>query len=390
MIRLILIVLSFGALSSCYRSKKEVETVKGFKAEITVHGTTEGGEEVRLFTLKNAYGLEVQVSEYGALLTSVKYPNLDGESEEITLNRSSLAEWEKDENYLGATIGRYANRIEDGKFSLKGETFELAKNHEMHGVQSHLHGGEHGFDKVVWKGEDVSDELTSGVRLTYRSPDGEEGYPGNLDVSVTYRVSDDDELIIYMEARTDQVTPVNLANHTYWNLSGTQKSRIQDHRFQIFSDKFLEAGRGLIPTGKILPVDGTPFDFRVSRPVGELDELGHPQLELAGGYDHCFVLGEGGEFQLRPVAEVYHPKSGRVMTTRTDRPGVQFYTGNGLEGEPYGKHAGFCLESQAFPNAINEPSFPEAILKPGDVYEHSIVHTFSTRFGSMGDGKTGE
>ena len=343
--------------------------------ESSHYGTTSDGHSVQIFTLRNAKGLEAQVIEYGAILASVKVPDQDGKISEITLNHQTLSDWENDESFLGAVAGRFANRIAHGKFTLDGKEYSLATNNEPGGMHCHLHGGVKGFNQVLWQGQAVSREGAEGVRLTYRSVDGEEGYPGNFDVAVTYWLSEENELTFHVEARTDAATPVNIVNHTYWNLSGDFTKTILDHQLQLHADHFLATDAGLIPTGERAPVKGTPMDFTKPSLVGERIEADFEALIFAEGYDHCWVLREGEG--VRPAAKLHDPQSDRTMEVFTDQPGVQFYAGNFLCNNPYGKRTGLCLETEGFPDSPNQTDFPNSILRPGEVYEHTVVFRFS-------------
>jgi aldose 1-epimerase len=280
--------------------------------------------------------------------------------------------------YLGATVGRFGNRIKDGRFSLDGKTYQLATNNTPGGIPCHLHGGVKGFDKVMWKGE----ARENSVIFRYLSCDGEEGYPGQLAVTVTYTLTEEHELLWEAEASTDAPTIINLVHHTYWNLSGDPRQSINDHQLQIHADHFLPTDAGLIPTGQLADVADTPLDFTSPRLIGERVEQDYEALHLAGGYDHCWVLrsAEG----MRPAASLYHPPSGRKMEVFTDQPAMQFYGGNFLDGTIMGKHGhpyahrtGLCLETENFPDAPNQPSFPSAVLRPGEIYRHRMIHRFS-------------
>ena len=334
---------------------------------------------MRIFTLRNANGMEVQVIEYGAILASVKVPDRDGQISEITLCHHDLESWENDESFLGAVAGRFANRIAHGKFALDGREYSLATNNEPGGIPCHLHGGLKGFNQAVWKGESVRREGAEGVRLTYRSIDGEEGYPGNLDVVVTYWLSDDSELTFQVEARSDAATPVNIVNHTYWNLTGDFRKTILDHELQLHADHYLSTDAGLIPTGERLPVKGTPMDFTDPKVIGARIDEDFGALRIAEGYDHCWVLREG--WRIRPAARLHDLNSGRVLEVLTNQPGVQFYAGNFLCDNPYGKRTGLCLETEGFPDAPNQEGFPNCILRPGEVYEHTLIYIFSSEEG---------
>jgi aldose 1-epimerase len=342
-------------------------------------GTTEDGTPIDIYTLTNKNALEARIMTYGGILVSLRVPDRDGTLDDITLGFDSLAPYLGGHPFFGALVGRYGNRIREGTFELEGKRYTLARNNG----QNHLHGGVRGFDKQVWQ---AAPDETSAPRLvlSYHSPDGEEGYPGNLDVTATYTLTDADELRIDYKATTDQTTIVNLTNHTYFNLGADDD--ILRHEMQLFAERFLPIDPTFIPLGEERSVTGTPMDFRsptaLSAQIHQQDE----QLRLAvGGYDHTFVIAGHGE-ELARAASVYEPTSGRVMTVYTTQPGVQFYSGNMLEGDLQGKggkvyvkHGGFCLETQHFPDSPNQPQFPSTVLHPGETYRHSTVYRFGAR-----------
>jgi aldose 1-epimerase len=340
-------------------------------------GKTPNGTEVDLYTLSNGR-ITAKVITYGAILTELDAPDKKGETGDVVLGFDDLKSYVAGHPYFGATVGRVANRIAKGKFTLDGKEYKVAVNNGP----NHLHGGLKGFDKVVWKAEAVQGKDGAGVRFTYHSPDGEEGYPGNLDVSVTYTLTGDDALHIDYEAKTDKATPINLTNHTYFNLAGAGKGDILGHELMLAADKYTPADETLIPTGKIEPVKGTPFDFTTAKLIGkDLKELkGNPV-----GYDVNFVLRGGDGKKPALGARVVEPKSGRVLEMSTTEPGVQFYTGNFLDGKQEGKggvykqYYGFCLEAQHFPDSINQPAFPSVLLKPGQTYRQTTIYKFSVQ-----------
>jgi|TARA_B110000305_G_C19464013_1_gene656506 aldose 1-epimerase len=369
--------------TSCKDSDTSKTEPNKFSVEKQSFGTTIDGQNVKLFTLRNEFGMEANISEYGAVLVSLYVPDRDGNAGDVTVgfDDTDFDSWEGNASYFGATVGRYGNRIGDGRFTLDGKEYELAKNNEP-GIPCHLHGGVKGFDKVVWEGESVKKEGATGIKLTYLSKDGEEGYPGNLSVAVTYWLTDSNELIWEAEATTDQATPVNLVHHSYWNLSADHETTIYDHELQILADHFLPTDKGLIPTGEKAPVAGTPMDFRELTAIGVGVEADFEPLKIAGGYDHCWVLREGEG--IRPAAKVTDPKTGRTMEILTDQAGVQFYGGNFIDGTSKGKngtvnpHRGaLCLETECFPDSPNKPDFPNGILRPGETYKHTLIHRFS-------------
>jgi len=341
-------------------------------------GRTVSGEPVDLYTLRNAHGLVIRIATYGGTVVSLETPDRGGTKADVVLGFDSLDGYLGNHPHFGGIIGRYGNRIARGRFSLGGEEYVLARNNG----ENHLHGGvKFPFDRVVWKAK----ELPGGaLELTYSSKDGEEGYPGNLSAKVTYTLTDADELKIDYEATTDKETVVNLTNHSYFNLGGPGSGDILGHELVIDAARYTPVREGLIPTGELAPVEGTPFDFRKATKIGARIGDAHPQLKLGGGYDHNYVLdGKGGT--LRRAARVVEPRSGRVMEVLTTEPGVQFYTGNFLDGsvkgkggQSYGQRSGFCLETQHFPDSPNQPKFPSTVLRPGARYQTTTVYKFST------------
>lgn len=341
------------------------------------YGTLPDGREVRIYTLTNKNGMVAQVTEYGAILTSLLVPDRDGKVKDVTHGYDDLAGWQTNESYFGATVGRFGNRIAKGQFTLDGNHYQLATNNEPGGIPCHLHGGLVGFDKKLWQGE----QIEGGVKLHYTSPDGEEGYPGELRVTVTYTLTDDNELMWKAEATTTQATPVNLVHHSYWNLSGDPTTSINDHLLMLNAPFYLPTDAGLIPTGEVRSVANTPMDFRELSVIGQqLDESFEP-LAFGSGYDQAWVLTGTG---MRLAARVEDPKTGRTLELLTDQPAVQFYGGNfldgvtpGKEGIAYPRRSGLCLETQRFPDGPNKSHFPNCILHPGETYRHTMVHKFS-------------
>lgn len=333
-------------------------------------GETPDGEPVTQYHLSNANGIAVSLINYGAIVTAVHVPDRNGELENITLGFDTLDGYLERHPYFGAICGRYANRIADGKFTLDGVEYTLATNNEP----NHLHGGESGFDKALWHAEPFENEDAAGVRFTYESPDGEEGYPGTLTTTVTYTLNDDDELQIDYQATSDKATPVNLTNHCYWNLAGADSGKILDHVLTLNCDRYLPVDDTMIPTGELKSVTDTPMDFTDPQRIGaKIDEV-------EGDYDHCFVLSEGQDSPAL-IARAEDPESGRVLEIFTTEPAVQFYTGNFLDGSVAGggfeKHDGFCLECQHFPDSPNQPDFPSTILQPAEVYRQTTTLKFS-------------
>lgn len=348
-------------------------------------GKMPDGRVVHLFTLTNASGMTMRVCEYGGTIVSLTAPDREGKFADIVLGYDRLEDYLKGSPYFGAIVGRYANRIADGKFTLDGKTYTLAKNNEPGGMPCHLHGGKVGFDKVLWKGEALKEGDRVGVKLRYRSPDGEEGFPGNLDVTVHYWLNNDNSLRVEYEATTDKPTPINLSQHSYFNLGGHDSGTILDHELMIAADHITPVNKGLIPTGQLQPVEGTPFDFRTPKPIGKDVNAKDEQISYGPGYDHNFVLREW-DGSLRSFATVYEPRSGRMMEVLTTEPAVQFYSGNFLDGsnigkggKPYAYRTGFCFEPQHFPDSPNQPQFPSTILRPGEVYRHTSVYKFTAK-----------
>lgn len=338
-------------------------------------GKLPDGRAVREYTIVNAHGLRARVLDYGAILVSLEVPDRNGQLADVTLGYDSLESWLVNPCFFGATVGRYGNRIAGGRFSLNGREYVLAANENSF---CHLHGGHVGFDKKLWRARLV-DQRT--VEFSISSPDGDEGYPGKLDVAVSYSLTDDNELIWSARAVTDADTPVNLVHHTYWNLSGTPELPVHRHELMLDAAFYLPTDEG-IPTGEIAPVAGTPLDFTVPHAIGERVDADFAPLSSRGGYDHCWVLREGEG--VRFAGRLIDPESGRCMEIRTEQPGVQVYTGNfidgtlhGKDGVVYGRRSGVCLETQRFPDSPNQPVFPSCILRPGDVYQHTLIHAFS-------------
>lgn len=341
---------------------------------------------VQLYTVTNANGLKMDVTNYGAIIVRLYVPDRDGKLDDIVLGFDEFSGYTPDSPYLGAVVGRYGNRIADGKFTLDGKTYTLAKNNTPNGVPVHLHGGEVGFDKVLWNAEPVSKDGIHGVKLSYTAKDGEEGYPGNVTVTVHYWLTNENELKITYAATTDKATPLNVTQHTYFNLSGAGVGTILDHEVTLDASHFTPTDKGLIPTGEIAPVEGTPFDFRKPHKIGARIDAAHEQLKLGGGYDHNWVLDKKSPGELSRAAVVYEAKTGRQIEVFTTEPGIQFYAGNFLDGTIKGKQGrtylyrgGLCLETQHFPDSPNQPNFPSTILRPGKTYESTTIYRFSTR-----------
>jgi aldose 1-epimerase len=339
-------------------------------------GNTSEGVEIDLYTLTNARGLRAKIMTYGATIIAVETPDRNGRIENVTLSLDSLDDYLKGHPCLGSTIGRYANRIAKGKFSIGGKHYALAANNGP----NHLHGGSSGFHKRVWNAEPVETGDSVGVAFSYKSVDGEEGYPGNLVATVVYSLIDGDELRMAYSATTDKPTVVNLTNHAYWNLAGRGVGDVLGHELTLNADRYLPVDAGLIPLGELETVQGTPLDF--TRPT----TIGSRLEQIKGGYDHCYVLNKKeGERVPALAARVVEPTSGRVMEVYTTEPGVQLYTANGLDGRLHGggralgKHAGLCLEAQHYPDSPNHPQFPSSLLQPGATYKQLTVHKFGAQ-----------
>lgn len=347
------------------------------KGKVTVasFGTTANGEEVKIYTLTNPRGLVAKVMTYGATLTEMHVPDRNGAFADVTLGYSTFDKYADGHPFFGSIAGRYANRIARGRFTLNGEEYVLATNNGP----NHLHGGLSGFDKKVWDSEIVESPLGVAVKFTCVSTDGEEGYPGNLEVAVVYTLTDLDELRIDYTATTDAPTVVNLTNHAYWNLAGEGNGDILDHELQILATEYTVVDNTSIPTGELGKVDGTVMSFLRPTTIGErIDRV------QGAGYDHNYVLTKSAPGALDLAANLRDPKSGRVMKLYTTEPGVQLYTGNylggpetGKSGKPYPRHSGVCLETQHFPDSPNHPSFPSTVLNPGETYTQTTVHRFT-------------
>ncbi|HTG44202.1 MAG TPA: aldose epimerase family protein [Verrucomicrobiae bacterium] len=339
-------------------------------------GQLQDGRAVRAYRLQNGNGLTARLIDYGAILAEFWTPDAQGNSANIVCGFDSLEQYLQPHPYFGATVGRYANRIAKGRFTLEGNEYTLAINNGP----NHLHGGLKGFDKQLWKGEALpSTETEQRVQFSYRSKDGEEGYPGNLDVTVAYTLTEENQLVIEYTARTDKTTVLNLTNHSYFNLAGS--GDILGHEMQIYADAYTPVDDALIPTGETAPVSGTPLDFREPKAIGSRISA---FAKSPGGYDHNFVLRAGGK-GLELAARAHEPKTGRSMEVRTTQPGMQFYTGNflngtlkGIGGATYHKHSAFCLETQHFPDSPNQPAFPSTVLQPGDPFRSTTIYTFLT------------
>jgi len=344
------------------------------------HFGTRDGRPVILYTLTNSHGVEIAAMNYGGIIQSIRVPDRDGKFADIVLGHDTAEGYMPNPPFLGAIVGRYANRIANASFTLDGKTYTLPKNDGP----NTLHGGiAKTFDKVLWEGRPLKEK--NGVSFTYLSADGDDGFPGNLKVTVTYVLTESNELVIDYEATTDKDTPINVSQHTYFNLKGEGNGDILDHEIMINADKFTPVDKNLIPTGELRPVEGTPLDFRKSTRIGARIDDNYEQLVLAHGYDHNFVINRKGP-GLTLAARVYEPTTGRVLEVTTTQPGVQFYSGNFLDGSVTGKSGhvykrryGLCLETQHFPDSPNHPEFPTTILKPGETFHQQTVFKFAAK-----------
>lgn len=343
--------------------------------------TTYKGKATALFTLQNKNGVVIQVTNFGGKIESLFLPDKDGAFEDITFGYETIDECIKGDKYFGALVGRYANRIANGSFTLEGQEYHLPLNNGP----NTLHGGDSGFDDAVWEAEEMKTDDGQAIRFTYLSVDGEQGFPGNLTAEVIYTLTDDNELIIDYKATTDKTTIINLTQHAYFNLAGHDAGDILDHEVVINADRFTPANENLIPIGELRHVEGTPLDFRTPHKLGERIDDPYEQMVKGKGYDHNFVLNKDSD-ELSFAASAYDKESGRCLEVFTTQPGIQLYTGNFLNGSQTGKNGvvynyrnGFCLETQHFPDSPNQPGFPTVALRPGEVYMHRTVFCFSVK-----------
>lgn len=384
----VLLAVFLGLNNQCKNDKQKNPT-KNQEASVTENlgisksefGKMPDSTVIDQYHLKNANGVEMNVITYGGRITSLKVPNKNGDFENVILNFDNLEDYLKENPFFGALIGRYGNRIAKGKFSLNDTEYSLATNNGV----NHLHGGNIGFDRVVWTAEPMEGPDNSSLKLTYLSKDGEEGYPGNLNVTVVYTLTEDNTLEVTYEATTDKATVVNLTQHSYFNLTGDFSKPILDQEIVINADTFLPVDATLIPTGEIRKVEGTPFDFKNPKAIGKDIDTKNEQLRLGLGYDHCWVLN-GEKKTMKMAASAYDRNSGRYMEIFTDQPGIQFYTGNFLDGTlqmpnggTYAHRTGFCLETQHFPNSPNQKAFPSVVLNPGEKYVTKTTFKFSIK-----------
>jgi aldose 1-epimerase len=365
--------------SNCQSKTEETKTMQPTITKESF-GTLADGQSADLYTLTNADSMVVQITNYGGIITKWMAPDKNGQMADVVLGFDSLSAYVKNNPFFGALVGRYGNRIAKGSFTLDGETYPLVKNNGP----NHLHGGTVGFDKKIWKAEEIQGDSTAGLKLTYTSADMEEGYPGKLDVTVTYTLTNSGELKIDYMATTDKPTVVNLTNHCYFNLTGMKRD-VLNHEVTIKADSLVAVDATLIPTGKLIPVEGTPFDFRTPKPIGaRIDEVSDEQIKMGGGYDHCWVINRADESMLK-IATVTDPESGRTLEVSTTEPGVQFYTGNFLSGAvsgkgvTYTKRMGFCLETEHYPDSPNQPQFPSVVLRPGETYSTSTIFKMTVK-----------
>jgi aldose 1-epimerase len=348
-------------------------------------GRLKDGREASLYTLVNANGMKADITNYGATIVRLFTPDRTGRLDDIVLGYNTIDEYVQATFYFGAVVGRYGNRIAHGKFTLDGKTYTLATNNVPNGIPCHLHGGNVGYDRVLWTAEPLLVDNVPGLKLRYLSKDGEEGYPGNLDITVHYWLGNDNSLKIEYAATTDQATPVNLTQHSYFNLRGEGNGDILDHRLQINAAKFTPVNAGRVPTGQLAEVAGTPFDFRTPHTIGERVKADHEQLKLGAGYAHNWVL-DNQTGQLALAATVTEPSTGRRMEVWTVEPGLLLYSGNLLDGSGAGKRGrgyqsreAFCLETQHYPDSPNQPNFPNTILRPGEKYRTTTIYKFSVQ-----------
>ncbi|MBI3866504.1 MAG: galactose mutarotase [Planctomycetia bacterium] len=342
-------------------------------------GKLPDGTETKLFSITNAHGVTMKVTDYGATLVAVEAPDRNGKTANVTLGFDSAEKYAAHTSFFGCTTGRFANRIAKGRFTLDGKEYKLATNNGA----NHLHGGKKGFNQYVWKSERVSGPSNAeGVKFSFQSPDGDEGYPGALDVTVTFLLTDKNEVRIEYTATSSKPTVLNLTNHAYWNLAGAGSGDVLDQKLMIAADSYLAVDDGLIPTGKLTPVKGTHMDFTEPHTIGSRIAETKKGTPNPNGYDHCYVLrSQKGELALAARAE--DPKSGRVMEVFTTEPAVQLYAANHLNGEASNggskQHWAFCLETQHYPDSPNQPSFPTTVLRPGQTYKSTTVYQFSAK-----------
>jgi aldose 1-epimerase len=383
-LRISVVILCTLALAACATNgsqKKTVSEEQRMSIRSESFGQTPDGAEASLYTLTNAQGMEVRITDFGAIVQALKTPDRDGQMADVVLGFDDLAGYAGKHPYFGAIVGRYGNRIAKGKFTLDGAEYTLAINNEPNA----LHGGLVGFDKQLWTATPIEEADAVGLQLQLVSLAGDEGYPGTLTATVTYWLTNDNALKIDYHATTDAPTVLNLTNHSYFNLDGAGNGDILDQIVMINADRFTPVDATLIPTGELRPVEGTPFDFRTPKPLGQDIAAADEQMAIGGGYDHNFVLNKAQPGELSLAARVLGPESGRVMEVHTTEPGMQFYVGNFLDGTNTGKGGivyehryGFCMETQHFPDSPNQPTFPSVVLRPGEAYKTTTIYKFST------------
>ncbi len=359
--------------------------MSGESISVEAFGQLPSGEAVNVYVLTNRNGLRLRAMNYGAIVLSLETPDRTGVNADVVLGFNTLDEYLAGSPYFGAVVGRYGNRIAHGRFELDGKTYELAKNNAPGGILCALHGGVRGFDRVFWTGTTVESGDGCGVRFEYESPDGEEGYPGNLKLSVTYWLKQDDSWQIDYRAHTDKATPLNLTQHSFFNLKGEGRGDVLDHHLQLTAHEYTPVDAGMIPTGKPAPVEGTPLDFLAPVRLGDRVDADFEQIQLGRGVDHNFVLPQK-DGSLALAARVFEPESRRTVEVWTTEPAVQVYTGNfldgsltGKSGRTYGFREGFCLETQHYPDSPNQPHFPSTILRPGSEFKSTTVYKFGRR-----------
>ena len=372
--RLTLIIIAMTIIASSCSNKSNQPSITAGE-----FGTMPDGQKALIYTLVNGQGLKAKITNYGAKLVSLEAPDRNGQLADVILGYETLDQYLKGDQYFGSTVGRYANRIAKGKFTLEGKEYQLALNNGV----NHLHGGPKGYQSVIWKSEVIDQNGYPALKFTYRSPNGEEGYPGNLDIEVIYTWTNDNSLNIEYKATTDQTTIVNLTHHSLFNLKGAGNGNILGHILTLNSLAFTPVDSTLIPNGEIRPVEGTPMDFTTPHAIGERISNSYEQLVKGKGYDHNWVILKKGE-GLNLAATLYEPESGRVMKVLTTEPGIQFYSGNFLDGSqvgkgnlPYNLRFGLALETQHYPDSPNHPEFPSVVLKKGEVYKQTTVYSFS-------------
>jgi len=370
-------VIVFGLFAlSCQSKNMEQKMI-----EKQLFGKLDSGEEVYSFTLTNENGMKAKIINYGAIVVSLEVPDKNGKLGDVILGYDNLEGYVNDNSYQGSIVGRYGNRIGKGKFVLDGNEYQL----DLNDGENHLHGGSKGFFQALWTAEPIESTTDPSLKLTYKSPDGEMGYPGNVTVEVVYTITKNNELKIEYSGVTDKITILNPTHHSYFNLTGDPTKTILDHELMINADKTTEVGAGLIPTGKLSSVENTPMDFRTSTKIGARVDADDAQLKLGLGYDHNWVLNNYNK-QVQKVVELYEQSTGRLMEVLTDQPGLEFYSVYFLNGTIKGKKAityqhrtGLCLEAQLFPDSPNKPEFPSATLKPGETYKQTTIYKFSTK-----------